>query len=372
MEGSAGSTADKKRNKLGYHRTSVACVHCRRRKIRCLLAHGDPQGRCENCIRLKKECHFYPVDQQPPIDKKGRPVSKADIASADAVLATTPPILGPGTAVDQKDSYFQYATMTPTPDVSPFGPAAPMTGTPMSTYATDPLMAQDLGGCIQLNQAVPFQDTSLYNHPLPSVAMESTINSPHGNVGWTQGSVSSTALTTSPPMSSAQNPAMSLVSPPLQPTATYGSAHGEQVWNGHHGSAMALGDPTNTTNIRYPSQLAPSVSIEFKQQITAPAGVYSGSTSPQVQAMPASMPSSYTHQPAPVGYTFSSLPAGSGMVPSNQDQIMMNATLEQPVTGYYPTNQLQYNSLKQEEMVLLADQGNLLDPNLLQNMKKPG
>ncbi|POS85480.1 hypothetical protein EPUL_002298, partial [Erysiphe pulchra] len=55
-------STEKKRNKLGYHRTSVACGHCRRRKIRCIASPGD--RRCSNCIRLKKECNFYPVDQQ--------------------------------------------------------------------------------------------------------------------------------------------------------------------------------------------------------------------------------------------------------------------------------------------------------------------
>ncbi|OBT55224.1 hypothetical protein VE04_03880 [Pseudogymnoascus sp. 24MN13] len=59
------ASAEKRRNKLGYHRTSVACGHCRRRKIRCILAPGDLQNRCANCIRLKKECNFYPVDQPP-------------------------------------------------------------------------------------------------------------------------------------------------------------------------------------------------------------------------------------------------------------------------------------------------------------------
>ncbi|KAJ4356001.1 uncharacterized protein N0V89_004027 [Didymosphaeria variabile] len=58
-------TGDKRRNKLGYHRTSVACGHCRRRKIRCLVANDEVTGRCANCIRLKKECNFYPVDQAP-------------------------------------------------------------------------------------------------------------------------------------------------------------------------------------------------------------------------------------------------------------------------------------------------------------------
>ena len=77
-----GSADEKKRNKLGYHRTSVACGkcptrrqphlrhskltiegHCRRRKIRCVMPDDDhPSGRCSNCIRLKKECNFYPVE----------------------------------------------------------------------------------------------------------------------------------------------------------------------------------------------------------------------------------------------------------------------------------------------------------------------
>lgn len=60
--GDLSPTSNKARNKLGYHRTSVACGHCRRRKIRCLLAPDDPQGRCSNCIRLKKECNFFPVE----------------------------------------------------------------------------------------------------------------------------------------------------------------------------------------------------------------------------------------------------------------------------------------------------------------------
>ncbi|KAA8570178.1 hypothetical protein EYC84_002502 [Monilinia fructicola] len=54
---------EKRRNKLGYHRTSVACGHCRRRKIRCIPAPADPQNRCSNCIRLKKGIQL--PDMQP-------------------------------------------------------------------------------------------------------------------------------------------------------------------------------------------------------------------------------------------------------------------------------------------------------------------
>jgi hypothetical protein len=136
-------TADKKRNKLGYHRTSVACgewmshpillpvkhtrsffyshppikcsysgaiVHCRRRKIRCLVAADDPQGRCENCIRLRKECQFFPVDQQPPVEKKSRPNSRLESASTDpSTTSSSPPTMGGG--ADHSESYFPYQPM---------------------------------------------------------------------------------------------------------------------------------------------------------------------------------------------------------------------------------------------------------------------
>ena len=45
---------------------------CRRRKIRCLLSSSDPQGRCSNCIRLKKKCNFYAVEQHKPQEQNLR------------------------------------------------------------------------------------------------------------------------------------------------------------------------------------------------------------------------------------------------------------------------------------------------------------
>ncbi|TAQ84847.1 hypothetical protein B7494_g6839 [Chlorociboria aeruginascens] len=82
-------SAEKRRNKLGYHRTSVACGHCRRRKIRCIPAQGDSQNRCSNCIRLKKECNFYPVDQQPQPESR-RKDSKAPSGSGIASESSSP------------------------------------------------------------------------------------------------------------------------------------------------------------------------------------------------------------------------------------------------------------------------------------------
>ncbi|KAF2737601.1 hypothetical protein EJ04DRAFT_104139 [Polyplosphaeria fusca] len=107
--GELSPTGDKRRNKLGYHRTSVACGHCRRRKIRCLVAAEDPQGRCANCIRLKKECNFFPVEQNPEPQrsqtgsvKEGTSVAPASTTSSphhpssEKMEDFRPPFPGPG------------------------------------------------------------------------------------------------------------------------------------------------------------------------------------------------------------------------------------------------------------------------------------
>ncbi|KIW97025.1 uncharacterized protein Z519_02417 [Cladophialophora bantiana CBS 173.52] len=94
-EGPPSSPADKKRNKLGYHRTAVACVHCRRRKIRCITELNDPAGRCQNCIRMKKDCVFTPIDpQNPPTAKRPRSgVKAADglVNEAEASVSSSSP-----------------------------------------------------------------------------------------------------------------------------------------------------------------------------------------------------------------------------------------------------------------------------------------
>jgi len=89
--GELSPTSSKPRNKLGYHRTSVACGHCRRRKIRCLLALDDPTGRCANCIRLKKECNFYPVDHNPDMPPSHSTGSKDSSAGQPATPTSSSP-----------------------------------------------------------------------------------------------------------------------------------------------------------------------------------------------------------------------------------------------------------------------------------------
>lgn len=99
---------ERRRNKLGYHRTSVACGkllfivrchglvlkiplqgHCRRRKIRCIPSGPDMQGRCVNCIRLKKDCSFYPVDQPPPNGTHGN-LSRSSTGPQDGSSSSSP------------------------------------------------------------------------------------------------------------------------------------------------------------------------------------------------------------------------------------------------------------------------------------------
>nr|POE59205.1 hypothetical protein CFP56_24474 [Quercus suber] len=85
------SELEKKRNKLGYQRISIACAHCRRRKIRCVIEDNDPQGRCQNCIRLKKECVFYPVDQQSAIDNRSQAPTLTPAGSGSASVVSSSP-----------------------------------------------------------------------------------------------------------------------------------------------------------------------------------------------------------------------------------------------------------------------------------------
>ena len=141
---SAMSMADKRRNKLGYHRTSVACGmcspqrdgehglmwrigHCRRRKIRCLLALDDPQNRCSNCIRLKKECNFFPVDQQPQMDRRPRTGSKAGSGETSASSSSSPALAG-GPVIDHFSQF--HPLPIPAQDYPPS--AAPLSATTSS------------------------------------------------------------------------------------------------------------------------------------------------------------------------------------------------------------------------------------------------
>lgn len=119
---------EKKRNKLGYHRTSIACGHCRRRKIRCIISTED-QNRCVNCIRLKKECSFHPVDQQQPYDQKQQPPQTP--GGSNTVTASSSPAISRGSSVDQGPQRQHYPSI-PVAPVPSMG--TPTIQTPQSEF----------------------------------------------------------------------------------------------------------------------------------------------------------------------------------------------------------------------------------------------
>ena len=87
--------------------TLNAIGHCRRRKIRCLLAPDDAQNRCANCIRLKKECSFFPVDQQPQMDR--RPHASSRIDTRASTSSDSSPALPGGHVLEHGEDFHSYS-----------------------------------------------------------------------------------------------------------------------------------------------------------------------------------------------------------------------------------------------------------------------
>lgn len=194
--------------------------------------------------------------------------------------------------------------------------------------------------------AQPFEDRSLYNQQIPGIPLQSNMNSPPEGV-WPQGLMSSTPLSTASPITSNPNPTLPLGSPPLPGTAAFGTA---QPWNPQQGGPMPL-TPTDVANAQYPSQYSPNANL------TSPGEMYPGPPmNSHVQSIPTSIPVSYGHQPPP-GYPY-------GFVGQNQ---MVIGTTPETATGYYQTNQLQYDELKHGDMTLLSNQGQMLDRAMMRN-----
>ncbi|TIA30515.1 hypothetical protein D6C79_09648 [Aureobasidium pullulans] len=133
--GLSPTALDKRRNKLGYQRISIACSHCRRRKIRCVLAESDDMGRCNNCIRLKKECVFYPVDSA------GGPESRAQTKGSkdSSVISNSPSEMHPpGSKLehDHETGRFPHLASNAPPEYGSVDPATGLgisTGTPVAS-----------------------------------------------------------------------------------------------------------------------------------------------------------------------------------------------------------------------------------------------
>ncbi|KAK4105302.1 hypothetical protein N658DRAFT_482821 [Parathielavia hyrcaniae] len=135
------SAAERRRNKLGYHRTSVACGHCRRRKIRCIPSPNDVQGRCINCIRLKKECSFFPVDQQPPVDTRQKSGSRSSVGP-QVSSSSSPPAMQAGLPSDgHAQQSYPHLAMPTMQNMAP-----PMKSSGSDSYSTDSKMSSSAYG----------------------------------------------------------------------------------------------------------------------------------------------------------------------------------------------------------------------------------
>ncbi|OQD75813.1 hypothetical protein PENDEC_c006G05403 [Penicillium decumbens] len=281
--------ADKKRNKLGYHRTSVACVHCRRRKIRCLVAADDPQGRCENCIRLRKDCQFFPVDQQPPMEKKSRPSSRLETASAGGSVTT--PISPSPTNLNSEsvDTFYQYPQVSlnsPGQDMSTFPPNT-FAGNPMPGFVPDRSMGPGEFSGHPMESGVWNEFTTISDPQ-----MLATMNASKNQMMNLSPNVWPSALPTSP--MSATSP-MTGQAHPMDPGATYAMQPDGTVWQvppPPPGPPRAMSYPGQDMGSSFPNQFQPHMPPDLKRRMTTPAQTDSQNSSepPEMQAYSGSYP----------------------------------------------------------------------------------
>ncbi|KAB8072534.1 putative C6 finger domain protein [Aspergillus leporis] len=306
----SSAAADKKRNKLGYHRTSVACVHCRRRKIRCLVAADDAQGRCENCIRLKKECQFFPVDQQPPIEKKSRPNSRLETASTDpSTASSSPPAVNGG---EQTEAFFQYQPipLSSGQDVTTFNPGA-FPGNSMAPFAPDRNVgAPEFATAPPLDPSVPWDEFTTISDPqilanMTAAGKSHIVNMPP-NV-WTPGH---NPMASIPIPSGIPTPTVPSQSQTLSPAPTYTMQPDGSVWQvpPPPTRSMTYPPPPDMAAAPYPSpgqfqRPPPDLHTDMASPVHPFPGNHVHPQSPpttDLQATPVSV--SYPGAPAPMGF----------------------------------------------------------------------
>ncbi|KAJ6113240.1 transcriptional regulator family: Fungal Specific TF [Penicillium sp. IBT 18751x] len=256
---------DKKRNKLGYHRTSVACVHCRRRKIRCLVAPDDPQGRCENCIRLRKDCQFFPVDQQPPVEKKSRPSSRLETASGGS--ATTPISSSPTNLnAESVDTFYQYpqvAMNSSGQDMSAFPPGA-FAGNSLSGFVPDQPMGPGEFTRHPMEAGVWDEFTTISDPQ-----MLATMNANKNQMMNLSPNVWPAGLPPNSPMSAASP--MAGQAQPMNPGATYAMQPDGTVWQVPPQPSRAMSYPGQDMGSSFPQQFQPQMAPDLKRRMTTPA-----------------------------------------------------------------------------------------------------
>ncbi|OJJ38135.1 hypothetical protein ASPWEDRAFT_104822 [Aspergillus wentii DTO 134E9] len=312
MEGSSVSNADKKRNKLGYHRTSVACVHCRRRKIRCLVAADDAQGRCENCIRLRKECQFYPVDQQPPVEKKSRPSSRLETTSTDPSTTSSPPPNASG-APEGAENFFSYQPMplSSSQEVPAFSASGTFPGNPMPSFAPGLIVGNSVGStdfapaAPPLDPSVPWDEFTTISDPQMLASMnagKSQMMNLSPNVWSSPGGTPITPIPSTSPMTA--TPTVPSQSQPMNAPPTFAMQPDGSVWQVPQPRSMSYPAQQDMATYPNPNQFPPQMHADLKRRMTSPANAFPGTPinaqSPNMQGAPVSM--SYPGQPTPMGF----------------------------------------------------------------------
>lgn len=285
-------------------------MHCRRRKIRCLVAADDPQGRCENCIRLRKDCQFFPVDQQPPVEKKSRPSSRLETASGGS--ATTPISSSPtnlnGESVDTFYQYPQVAMNSSGQDMAAFPPGA-FAGNPLAGFVPGRLMdqrrkprvIQSLTRKSHIDQSMgPGEFT---RHPMEAGVWDefTTISDPQMLA--TMNANKNQMMNLSPnvwPAGLPPNSPMSAASPmagqaqPMNPGATYAMQPDGSVWQVPPQPSRAMSYPGQDMGSSFPQQFQPHMPPDLKRRMTTPAHTVASQgasgPSPDMQVPPGSYP----------------------------------------------------------------------------------
>lgn len=73
-----------------------------------MVDENDPQQRCQNCIRLKKECLFYPVEQQGAMEERSQSSSKA---APSSTVSSSPGDIGSARSFDEREGHNEFPTL---------------------------------------------------------------------------------------------------------------------------------------------------------------------------------------------------------------------------------------------------------------------
>ncbi|SCO54682.1 uncharacterized protein FFNC_15624 [Fusarium fujikuroi] len=98
-------------------RTSIACRHCRKRKIRCSGYQSAPGRKCQNCARMNQECIFEPVSSSSSTAFIPVPALPRGVLPGTQLFGAYGQLLAPGTvpAPPPPHAAYQHSSAPPPP-----------------------------------------------------------------------------------------------------------------------------------------------------------------------------------------------------------------------------------------------------------------